>query len=1200
MKRPADDGDAQGCGMCGRDVAAASCDTSVITSCGHNFCTGCLAGHVITSLPELARCPLCNNLVAAYTRSFPADGVESRDTAEVVLGTEQEQRAVRMPGPLALVLSGPAGDAVAIAIAGPRAAGQGGVEPALACATLREGEEHSTQARGVLLWLSTFLHSLVILPETRSGSTETARGVGTQAQLLAAATADDTLLGAMMRALCNGTLAPRVDTVDITSPSRERARVLVPFVCAELLRRHLDRDTYRGALAMFLAKQFFCHRVPAALKKLLTVLFGAATSRPVSAEGGGALNADALIGQLMMEKTLALISFDNFGYLVRGKFATFDEWMHLRVEEIRRTVLDEIAARLGAGACSCSVPEAVPAAVPAVVPAVAPQYEATADDYALIELAHLSRIAGAMELVMDGTLSFNEAGSALAVRPCAGTPSKAYVAALATEKFSVSDLSQQDCPSGTAHVRANGEDSRVDGGRGSIHGAHRGRHQGVITMEPLHCSLAEWDTVKAIFTMVVEMHLKRPCLIAPLMCQSCRYPSVMGCDGQPAIKLEKMLDPYSGARACAWAARAAVAAAADACSAANLAVQAAMEVSLAYLHDREASTPAAAAAGAAAAAAAAAAADDDGETNPTKLLQNWRALDQTARTERTKLLGHLLPHHDLGPIGCDTTPLCGPDVGDGVPVAIHVEKGGMHLLQKARHQIADLFWHSHLQLFVKQFRPTLGRQDWYRKSGDQRIPAQETPSYAVAHCAVAFEALRSAAAPGDEISDLDVREHMLKRAVMFPILCIIMLELQLYEAAAVLERAERRGGAREARSAERVLASLLFTVTQAVGYVFLCARSCERWAAAAPAVRAMIDEICFARPTRGWRAHYRMDTTVENDIGEIRDPTGHEHVPGMEPLVRASVLNLAEISEVRAEEHRASGRPSSRSHRINEAAAVGTARVLLHTRAWSVQPNGGEFIVITKGTTVMPGEWIGLEGQSLPPCLASAAHIGESRWAKYCCRRQEAAANGSIAPTELSSGDGLLKNIPRTAAEHADHVSFAEQRAAARTEVELMSTWTGTCANEGGTAKVKRSVWSEKEMRTEVMRRLACASADTDFEGLRLRGVPRSRASNAKHLASLIANNHGEAPVSTTDTTQKVDLAHVVSHPIFQHKRTDPLCTVTVPEAMVGDEGDGDGSGCSTIEIPFAVFEDLDGLQNLEELLGEAVMNDENGEGSAQ
>jgi hypothetical protein len=147
---------------------------------------------------------------------------------------------------------------------------------------------------------------------------------------------------------------------------------------------------------------------------------------------------------------------------------------------------------------------------------------------------------------------------------------------------------------------------------------------------------------------------------------------------------------------------------------------------------------------------------------------------------------------------------------------------------------------------------------------------------------------------------------------------------------------------------------------------------------------------------------------------------------------------------------------------------------------------------------------------------------------------------------------------------------------------------------------VKRSVWSEKEMRAEVVRRLASASADTNFDGLRQRGVPRSRASNAKHLASLIARNHGEAPVSTTDTTQKVDLVHVMSHPIFQHKRTDPFCTVTVPEAMVGDESDGDGGAGSTIEIPFAVLEDLDGLQNLEELLGEAVMNDKNGEDSAQ
>ena len=85
------------CALCSRSLMGTS-DTAR-TPCGHDFCESCLTRHFIATLPDVCRCPLsgCEQLCTSYSRvSFRPDGPR-RDLEQVPLGSELEQRLVRMP-----------------------------------------------------------------------------------------------------------------------------------------------------------------------------------------------------------------------------------------------------------------------------------------------------------------------------------------------------------------------------------------------------------------------------------------------------------------------------------------------------------------------------------------------------------------------------------------------------------------------------------------------------------------------------------------------------------------------------------------------------------------------------------------------------------------------------------------------------------------------------------------------------------------------------------------------------------------------------------------------------------------------------------------------------------------------------------------------------------------------------------------------
>eukprot|EP00978_Attheya_sp_CCMP212_P024657 scaffold77827_cov42-Attheya_sp.AAC.1 len=154
---------------------------------------------------------------------------------------------------------------------------------------------------------------------------------------------------------------------------------------------------------------------------------------------------------------------------------------------------------------------------------------------------------------------------------------------------------------------------------------------------------------------------------------------------------------------------------------------------------------------------------------------------------------------------------------------------GFHFLLHAHRGTGLLFGETHLNHAVGQWRNTFKQIQWYLFPGDPNQTDRKKPEYIFAHYVAA--ARKCAELKGtNELSSVEVWDHMMSRAKEHPLLFVILMELNYADISFMIRDSEKNGERGDCNlflAAVKLLAPL-FTVTHATGYVRLSAEY-ERW-----------------------------------------------------------------------------------------------------------------------------------------------------------------------------------------------------------------------------------------------------------------------------------------------------------------------------------------------------------------------------------
>ena len=395
---------------------------------------------------------------------------------------------------------------------------------------------------------------------------------------------------------------------------------------------------------------------------------------------------------------------------------------------------------------------------------------------------------------------------------------------------------------------------------------------------------------------------------------------------------------------------------------------------------------------------------------------------------------------------------------------VFILNGPFHLLLKAFNMRGRLFAQSHLLEITLTWRTAPERANWVLFPGDPKEAVKELPSYICGMYTSAIRACKVVLTRAPSASE--VHEHMIARALRFPLAAVVLLELRFAEIIMILVRSERLGGFADARSAERLL-TMMFCVAHATGYINIAASNAEAWAAASPVLRKFIEADCFTRPT-AWGKPTFSDLSVEKDIRDWRTFLGKFAVPGMEDVVYSLAADLPQLLMVRRDRYISRRRekpPPPLPPELFNTVFCCTLGAADHIGLW-----GSDAVLWTlKGEQILEGAFVDAGGGALSKALVDCPALGEARFKQYCTER--AAVLGGADPPAVHSvkpGDVAFAQIATSGLQESDTLDYATRKALIFSAEEIASgTWLGRGKNSSG-GQIKRAWYTVPAIKDEL------------------------------------------------------------------------------------------------------------------------------------
>ena len=261
--------------------------------------------------------------------------------------------------------------------------------------------------------------------------------------------------------------------------------------------------------------------------------------------------------------------------------------------------------------------------------------------------------------------------------------------------------------------------------------------------------------------------------------------------------------------------------------------------------------------------------------------------------------------------GCDGQPavamrrLLAADAQSGsrrlYPKSFLCSFGGMHTVMKGLNASGEYFQEL-LKDVWSSFRDTWEKVQWILFPSDPRQREVEYSWCLLAHYAVAAANLRRH--KGCDVSAVEVNDFMLQRAKEYPLCAMVLLEIRVGTILKLLRNSEKigkRGSVSMFLTAIRLIMPL-FAVTHKTDYMFLCQDLLKWYHCASPAMRKIYDEFIFTQLTSNNQPIFH-DCFVEQSVMHVRKWTGKKHYRGIDLAMEMAAASIP-ISNSRRTEGR--------------------------------------------------------------------------------------------------------------------------------------------------------------------------------------------------------------------------------------------------------------------------------------------------------
>ena len=224
------------------------------------------------------------------------------------------------------------------------------------------------------------------------------------------------------------------------------------------------------------------------------------------------------------------------------------------------------------------------------------------------------------------------------------------------------------------------------------------------------------------------------------------------------------------------------------------------------------------------------------------------------------------------------------------PESFFFSFGGMHTVMKALNASGEYFQEL-LKDVWSAFRDTWEKVQWILFPSD---PGQREVEYSwclLAHYAVAAINLRQH--KGMDVSAVEVNGFMLQRAKEYPLCAMVLLEIRVGTILKLMHNSEKigkRGSVSMFLTAIRLIMPL-FAVTHKTDYMFLCQDLLKWYYCASPALRKIYDEFIFTQVTSNHQPIFH-DCFVEKSVMHVRKRNGKKHYRGIDLAMEMAAANI--------------------------------------------------------------------------------------------------------------------------------------------------------------------------------------------------------------------------------------------------------------------------------------------------------------------
>lgn len=177
--------------------------------------------------------------------------------------------------------------------------------------------------------------------------------------------------------------------------------------------------------------------------------------------------------------------------------------------------------------------------------------------------------------------------------------------------------------------------------------------------------------------------------------------------------------------------------------------------------------------------------------------------------------------------------------------------GGMHYLMEVAN-MSNRLSRDFLSFFVSDWRPTEPRLNWLLCVSDPTDYVLEMPQFIVGHYRAAADGLQKKRDDENDdrpITAADVHEHMLERALEYPVCMAVLLTLRFIEIAFMVRDSEKSG---EHGDVDLFLATMrlslpIFAASHATYYMHICCDFLEWWEMASEAEKVFFRKYLFTQ-----------------------------------------------------------------------------------------------------------------------------------------------------------------------------------------------------------------------------------------------------------------------------------------------------------------------------------------------------------------